>query len=463
MLLIIRFPIFGKNYPLKKPVITGNYKTLAKYIQCTFVTGLLFSLNTYAQQPASTDTNGRAYTEALAKSYPQQNELFLLGLKSSITDKKLLKHYEANYKEIFEVVNEQIKEGQMIYNPVLSVTLEKLLQEIKTKNPVVAGDIRIMLMRENYPNAYTLGDASIFVNMGLLYHLDNEDQAAGVLSHEIGHLLMTHTLKALKDNYDRDKENIANVKEVKQTEVKKTDRAFNLLKNSVYKKGRLQREHELEADSIGYVLFKTLGYRKAAFAEALEIVDRNDTLVPGVVATETYKLFFDLPNQKFEEKWLKGEDFSSYNYKAYTEKYNKDSISSHPKSKERVAYLTKVFPELALKENNTPTGISASYAPIKTLAEKERFSNLYFNEKYGEVIYLSLLYLQKEPGDKHYKSWLGKGLQKIYEARRDYKLNKYLDRVSPKDQSESYQRFLGFMWNLSLNEMKNMADFYAAK
>jgi len=93
----------------------------------------------------------------------------------------------------------------------------------------------------------------------------------------------------------------------------------------------------------------------------------------------------------------------------------------------------------------------------------ERIPNLFFNEEYGQVIYMSLLRLQNNPNDLHGKEWLGKGFQKIYEARRDYQLNKYLDRISPKDQTESYIQFLSFMWNLKLEELKNIAGFYAAK
>jgi hypothetical protein len=33
----------------------------------------------------------------------------------------------------------------------------------------------------------------------------------------------------------------------------------------------------------------------------------------------------------------------------------------------------------------------------------------------------------------------------------------------PKNQSESYQQFLNFMWNLSLDEIKNIADYYQTK
>src|SRR5690606_7238013 len=123
---------------------------------------------------------------------------------------------------------------------------------------------------------YTLGTNSLFVNLGLFYYLENEDQIAAVLSHEIGHLAMAHTLSALKSNYEKDKENAADVKSIRRTETKKDDRAFDLLKNSIYKKGKLRRTHELEADSACYAIFRNTGYGKPAFTRALYIIERYE-------------------------------------------------------------------------------------------------------------------------------------------------------------------------------------------
>jgi hypothetical protein len=71
-----------------------------------------------------------------------------------------------------------------------------------------------------------------------------------------------------------------------------------------------------------------------------------------------------------------------------------------------------------------------------------------------------LLNLQNNEEEAHHKLWLGKIFQKVWDARKNYTLNRYLDRIDPKNHSESYQQFLSFMWNLKLEELKNIADFY---
>ena len=49
---------------------------------------------------------------------------------------------------------------------------------------------------------------------------------------------------------------------------------------------------------------------------------------------------------------------------------------------------------------------------------------------------------------------------KIYEARKNYVLNRYVDAVDMRDKNRSYQQFLGFIWQLNLREIKIIADHY---
>ena len=104
-----------------------------------------------------------------------------------------------------------------------------------------------------------------------------------------------------------------------------------------------------------------------------------------------------------------------------------------------------------------------AYEVLSEIADNERLPSLMHLEAYGIGVYYSLLYLQRGENPDYYKDWLGKFLNKIYIARKEYKLNRYLEQIEPKEQSESYRQFLSFMWNLNLNEIKAMADYYTKK
>lgn len=423
---------------------------------------MLCVVHVQAQETKDDDTTGIAYTKVLMKAYPVKNERFLSALKEKTDDKKLYKYYTTRYKAIFEAVNETIKDGSMVQIPELTTAIDEILTEIKSKNSGLPNDLQVMLIRENIPNAYTLGDNTIFIHLGLLYYVENEHQLACILAHEIGHLLLNHSLLAITDRYDRDKKSVEDAKIVREKEVGRADHALALLKSSIYEGGKMARKHELQADSIGYAIVKNTKYRASALLRALELIERNDTLIYNGLKTETYKQYFDVPNQKFNDKWLESEDFSAYNYNSYKPKFDEDSLSSHPKSEARIKYLKSVFPELSKGLVAADTEMTPTYEPVRTMAEQQLFPNMKFNEEYGKAIYISLILLQEQPDNEYYKEQLGKNLQKIYEARRDYRLNKFLDRVSPKDQSKNYVRYLNFMWNLKPEELKNLSDYYAA-
>lgn len=186
-----------------------------------------------------------------------------------------------------------------------------------------------------------------------------------------------------------------------------------------------------------------------------------DTIKPKGLLLDTYHKIFELPNLKFKEEWLKREDFSSYDYSKYKPKFNEDSLKSHPETDARIARLKKLFPELAQNQENTKS--SANFDEVQKVAKFEQVPSLDFNEEYGGGVYLCLLRIQENNNDQYYKQWLGKFFQKIYNARKAYTLNRYLERVEPKEQSDSYQQFLNFMWNLNVNELKTIADYYNKK
>ena len=158
---------------------------------------------------------------------------------------------------------------------------------------------------------------------------------------------------------------------------------------------------------------------------------------------------------------MKNEDFSLYNYDFYKEKLDKDSLSSHPEMTKRIELLQKIFIELKTPEEALKP--DKSFEDLQKIARMEILPNLYHSEDYGVGVYAIMQFLQDQEDEEYYKEWLGKVFAKIYEARKNYNLNRYLDRVEPKNQSKSYQQFLNFMWNLSMDDIQNISDFYNKK
>ena len=214
---------------------------------------------------------------------------------------------------------------------------------------------------------------------------------------------------------------------------------------------------------MGLLLLRNTKYNPKDFLKALDLSLVYDTIAPADLDVEIYKQIFDLPDQPFKERWLEKEDFSKYDY-VFEERFSEDSLSSHPEISDRIERLRnslayEIQPEDSLETMTMDE--DAMYQALRSVAKKEEVPNLYLLKQYGFCIYLSLMRIEQDFEAEYHKKWMGKAFKALYKARKAYTANKYLDRIDPEDQSESYQQFINFMWNLRLEEIKNIADFYS--
>lgn len=427
-----------------------------------YILFLLFSFSTIclAQTYKTLDTADYNQRKEFAKNYLVNNEILVKDLKTKYSG-KAGNELPKIYKELGKDFEAQVRNKDFVFNSVFDTKVKSLIERLRKNNPQIPQNLKILIAKNNTPNAYCFADGTFVINMGLFNWLNNDDQLASVISHELGHKITEHTLKSILKMINQDQMDKTVVQNIKSDKINRNQRAFDVLKNRIYQKGAENRKQEMQADSLGYVVFKNSDFKKNEFVNALKRLEDFDTISPRELKIETYKKFFNLPKQEFQDKWLKKEDFSLYNYDHFNQKLNKDSLKSHPEVTMRINNLKKIFPEL--KAEVADEKASESYAVLEKIARMETLPNFYHSESYGVGIYTSLQFLQDGEEESYYKGWLGKCFSKIYDARKNYKLNRYLDRVDPKNQSESYQQFLNFMWNLSLDEIKNIADYYQIK
>lgn len=438
---------------------------LHKRVVKLFFIALFFQIAfpSLAQNYVPIDTTKHEKSNLFATEFNTGNEVFIKEIKSKY-DSKVAKYISNSYSEFSKEFSKEIKKGRFIFEDEITNYISNIVTEIKTANPQIAHQkFKILVSKNHSLNAYCLADGTFVLHIGLFYWLENEDQLAGVLSHEIAHKILEHSLKKQERSFYEEKNGKQKISSLRKEKYNVSDKALALFKEQLYESGEKSKKHEFEADSLGYVLYQKTKFSKSEYLSALQLMQRYDSIKPAGLSQDAYKKYFNLPALPFNEKWLLKEDFSSYDYSKFTEKINKDSIASHPETEARIAKILALFPETKEKQKAFEPNKEA-FEKIGKIAYLETIPNFYFNEDYGLAIYASLLYLEKDKeNESYFKEWLGKSFAKIYEGRKNYTLNRYLDRIVPKEQSESYQQFLSFMWNLKINEIKEIADFYAVK
>ncbi len=126
-------------------------------------------------------------------------------------------------------------------------------------------------------NAFAAPGGYVFITRGLFDALQSEAELAGVLAHEIAHVLRRHHLDAIRQDHALDlaselvaASGHADAVEELPPEVKA--RVGNAAK-ALYARG-LNRADEYEADQVGAVLMARAGYDPLALAAVLHELDR---------------------------------------------------------------------------------------------------------------------------------------------------------------------------------------------
>ena len=151
------------------------------------------------------DTADYAQRKEFLIQLKTKNEALIKSLKSRYTG-KTGKELEKFYREFYKDFEKEIKDKDYSFNSNFKIKLEKILLNLKKKNPQIPDNLNILVAKNNKPNAFCLADGTFVVNMGLFNVLDNEAQVASVLSHELAHYLLEHTLKSLVNEINEDKD-----------------------------------------------------------------------------------------------------------------------------------------------------------------------------------------------------------------------------------------------------------------
>jgi predicted Zn-dependent protease len=107
-------------------------------------------------------------------------------------------------------------------------------------------------------NAFAVPGGTVFVTRGLLANMSSEAELAGVLSHEIVHVLKKHHLKAIQKNAQTALAGDALSAALKDSNSPAREKLVSF-GNEMYTRG-LDKADELEADRLGVVIAARAGY-----------------------------------------------------------------------------------------------------------------------------------------------------------------------------------------------------------
>jgi predicted Zn-dependent protease len=117
-------------------------------------------------------------------------------------------------------------------------------------------------------NAFAVPGGTIFVTRGLVAHMKSEAELAGVLAHEISHVLRKHHLKAIQKGAQTALAGDALSAAMKNNNSAARDKLISF-GTEMYTRG-LDKDDELEADRLGVVIAARAGYDSYGLPQVLQ-------------------------------------------------------------------------------------------------------------------------------------------------------------------------------------------------
>lgn len=132
--------------------------------------------------------------------------------------------------------------------------------------------LRIRILDTEAPSAYALPGGAIFVTRGLLGAVTSEAELAGVIAHEIGHVMRRHVAEGIAAN-ERLVQDIISEQELRLRAAGTRSRRLSIVREELDKRmsdiTTFSRAQELEADQIALEILTANGYPTKGFEQLL--------------------------------------------------------------------------------------------------------------------------------------------------------------------------------------------------
>ncbi len=371
---------------------------------------------------------------------------------------KLLKERQEEKKQLEEKL---LASKLVVSNGELFSIVEKILSKILKANPEIPQATKIVLYKSSDFNAFTMGNNLIFIHVGLLYSLNNEDEIAMVISHEIAHNTLKHIETSMLE-YVKMVTNSKLNQELKNASKQKYNQvsALNaIMLPRILETREKSRFHEFSADSLGFIYTTNAGFsQKKALATFVAMEEQKNGQSKSLDLLKMLN-HRHIPTLCAKEKEYKRTG-SLGEFQKDTSKLA-DYLATHPYERDR-------FSALALHSNLDT--VFSNYSKARSISDiayyklvSEEITQIELEQKnFTSLIYYSCQALLLDPENKVLKNRLGVAFTAMAYFKQKRIIGKYLV-LQNVSFDEDFDRVCSFLIKLSPVDCSTLADISFAK
>ncbi|MEO7768977.1 MAG: M48 family metallopeptidase, partial [Ferruginibacter sp.] len=338
--------------------------------------------------------------------------------KYTVPNKYTDKSAQAWYHEMMTDRNGALirlfKDNAVVYDTILLNKCNRIASRIIAANKNYRFDsLKFYINRSCVPNAACYGEGTVMVNLGLFLWLDNDDELALVLAHEMSHQVLDHFQSRLEKNIAMlTSEGFkVELKDIKKSKDGKYERFKKLMKSVSTETGKHSTYKESEADSLAMVLIQHAGFSPINGPVILLKLDNSDAVFTSPTLYSLKDFFEKAPaDQSFFIVKRKYNGLSSVTVTMNADK-DFDSIKTHPDCIKRYELLAGNGPKPPV---NCCTFLSAVYGTYKERAMLEIVRNLYESNTIGLCAHFCIFALKNNYDPAIYNLFLSLCFSELY-------------------------------------------------
>jgi len=192
---------------------------------------------------------------------------------------------------IGRAVAANILSGYKIYegNPAMTAYLNRICSSIiiNSPRPDIYNGYHVMLLDSNEINAFATPGGHIFVTRGLFSSAKSEDALAAVIAHEIAHIQLRHSIKAIRTSRITQALLVTGASAASAATGSDVNELTDIFNESVGEivttmvNNGYSQTQEFDADNVALSLLAATGYNPSSLIEMLNELNRIQRSQPG--------------------------------------------------------------------------------------------------------------------------------------------------------------------------------------
>ncbi|HEV7164891.1 MAG TPA: M48 family metalloprotease [Gammaproteobacteria bacterium] len=191
---------------------------------------------------------------------------------------------QQEYEIGLQIINELREADAIVDDPLVAEYIQNLGHSLSSHSDNPSLNFGFYVIDDDDINATTLPGGFIVVNSGLFLMSDNEDELAGVLAHEIGHVTQRHLARGLEDQKNQTFMNVVTMLAGLLAATKTSDpnvaagalatAESTLIQHQI----NYTRGDEAEADRVGIATLARAGYQPQGMVDFFAKMQQNSSL-----------------------------------------------------------------------------------------------------------------------------------------------------------------------------------------